>query len=475
MSMTGLIIALLLPALLGIAWLQLFWRSSHWAARIGYGYLLGIFIITSILRLWGSIGLTLSFPLLSTLFIGLSIIPLFLTLLASRPKNDISYTPFDASWQKFVCFFLIAILIVRYGGILQEIVLRPLYPWDAWANWAPKAKIWFELKELTPIVSTRDWATESIQNNAYTLGIPPASKYPPIIPLIQTWIALGIGNWIDNLINLPWAFCIVALGFSFYGQGRMLGAKPHEAMFILFLLLSTPYINVHTALAGYAELWLASFYTLAGMAFINWSQTRDNKQAIICIIFAIACTQAKIPGIVWAATFIPASLFVLLPKRWGYFILVLMIVALILFFYLGGFYLDIGDMGRITLMPHAIGLPGIGYFRINHHPVSNAFMSNDLIRDNWHLMGWLVLLVAIPLSLMALRSYKLLAANLLILMGILFLYIVFFYTGHYKSAMDSTTINRAVFHFMPLLCFYILFLMTSHMQNNSTHGNSEFA
>ncbi len=457
----GLITALLLPALLGISWLQLLWRNSHMAARIGYGYFLGIFAVTLILRIWDSIGFSLSFAPISGFIIGLSLIPFMLKgRIKPAHAEQIDYTPFDATWQRIVWILLITLLVVRYGGILLEIIWRPLYPWDAWMNWAPKAKTWFELKDLAPFVSRIDWSTESIENHAYTLGNPRASTYPPLVPLVQTWTALGIGSWMDNLVNLPWIFCLFAFCLSFYGQARMLGAKPLTAQLPVFLLFSMPYINTHTALAGYAELWLATFYCIAVMAFINWSLTKNKVQGILVLIFACACIQTKEPGVVWAATLLPAVALSLLPGRWRYAALVAVLISVVVWFYLGGISIDIPFVGDIIITSKLISLPGIGHLDIEYHPVAKYFVTNDLFWDNWHILGWLILVSFIPLFIRNIGFQSLLPASILVLCGFIFIVIVFFLTKHYNSALDSTTINRASVHLLPVLIYYLLISYT---------------
>lgn len=466
MSTIGLIFALLLPALFGFSLLELLWRDSHWSARAGYGYLLGIFFITIILRVWDAFGLKLDFPLISTLVVGLSLVVFGLKgRLVPASTIKIPYSSFDASWQKIVSLLLISILLVRYGGILLEIIWRPLYPWDAWMNWAPKAKTWFELKELAPFVNKFDWINDSNHLGIYTLGDPRASTYPPLVPLIQTWTALGMGSWTDNLVNLPWALCLAALGLAFYGQGRMLGAKPHTTLIALFLLLSTPFLNVHTALAGYADLWLASFYAMAGMAFLNWSRTRNPIQVFLCIIFAVACTQTKVPGVIWVITLIPGALLVLLPKRLGYSFIILTIAGIITFLYVGGLSLHIPNIGEVTVIPEQIKIPGLKTMTIAYHPIWWTFVANGLNWDNWHLLGWLLLLTTPLLLHFSFRSYMNLAASIPILLGVLFLYVIFFYTKYHLEAIHNTTINRALLHLMPLLCFYMLYVVTYYKKS----------
>ncbi len=243
--MIGLTISLLLPLALGVIWLRKYWKDSHWAAVIGYGYLLGMFFTTLLIQIWDAAGLPLNFD---RLYITLTIL-LAIGLWANRSTNTSLLSSSDGintnqcklrGWQQLLWFSLYTILIIRYAGIFLEIAWRPLYPWDAWTNWVPKAKTWFELKELAPFVSSSDWAANSIHHDVYTLGNSSASTYPPVVPLIQTWTALGIGTWIDNLANLPWVLCVMVLGFAFYGQANNLNISPLSSMLTVYILLSLP-------------------------------------------------------------------------------------------------------------------------------------------------------------------------------------------------------------------------------------------
>lgn len=464
MNTPGLVTALLLPALLGISWLQLFWRHSHLAARIGYGYLLGVFAVTTLLRIWDSIGFSFAFIPISTLIIVLSLPPLVLGYRRrSTCTSQSHYAPFDASWQKVVWGLLLAILVIRYSGILFEIVWRPLYPWDAWMNWAPKAKTWFELKELAPFVNRDDWIAESMRHGTYLLGNSQASTYPPLVPLIQTWTALGIGSWVDNLVNIPWIMCLVSLGLSFYGQARMIGAKPLTTLLWLLLLLSIPYINTHTALAGYADLWLATYFCLAVMAFMHWALTKDNKQGIFIVLFALACTQTKEPGIIWAAALLPAITLAMLPGRWRYAVTVIAIICGVLI-YNHGFSIQISDATVFSLSSEHLTIPGRGTFIVEYHPIGSSFLANDLIWDNWHLLGWVIFIILPPLFWSNIVKREMMAPTILILLIVLFMVVIFFFTNHYAAALDNTTINRATIHLLPALLYYLLF-SHSHYPN----------
>ncbi|WP_456373459.1 hypothetical protein [Thiolapillus sp.] len=465
--MTGLLLALLLPLVLGVAWLSRYWTNSHWSAILGYGYLLGILATTSIMRLWDALGLSLSFwPL--CILLGL----LALGALWKRPMGDsIGSRPMEAETgsrpgARLLFWLLFILLLIQYGGILLEIIRQPLYPWDAWMNWAPKARVWFEFRELVPWVSRGDWLLLQPDELAYTLGNPKASLYPPLVPLVQTWMALGLGSWNDSLINLPWVMCSLALGLGLYGQARNLGASPLHAMLVSFGVLSMPYISVHTALAGYADLWLSTFFSLAAIAFFLWTLTHDPRQLVLAVLLALACTQTKVPGMVWAAMLLPAWLVAVAPRT---ALLSLLGGAVLLFLLVlsGGFSADIPSMGKLVLTPQRISLPGIDSFTPEYHPVWAAFWKAWWVQGNWHLFAWLFPMLLLYSAASGKLSTRLLPASLLVAEAFLFLFITFFFTYHYAAALDGTTINRATLHMVPMLFFYLLLLLRPEQRENN--------
>ena len=76
-------------------------------------------------------------------------------------------------WQKAVVTVLLALLAWRYLTILQELLLRPLYAWDAWMNWAPKAIVWFHLEHLIEFVNPEQWLSRALESTAIPWAIGP--------------------------------------------------------------------------------------------------------------------------------------------------------------------------------------------------------------------------------------------------------------------------------------------------------------
>ena len=471
----GLLTSLFLPGLLGYAWLHLLWRPAHLAAKFGYGYLLGSMALAVVLLGWNAIGLTLDFFPIAMTLLFLAFIPFLIHPFQPQFKNN-DYSSNASPWQTWIWWFFLVILILRFGGLLLEDLWRPLYPWDAWMNWAPKAKVWFGLEELVPFVHYSQWPARSLDIRAYSLGNPDASLYPPHIPLVQLWIALGTGEWRDNWINLPWVLCAVALALAFYGQLRILRIAPFSSMLATYVLLSIPYLNTHVALGGYADLWMAAFYCAAVMSLIGWASTRARVQLLLVTLMGIGCILIKKPGLVWALTLVPGLFISIIPVRLGYLMLLFLAIVLGVLIATHGVTLTLVDSPPFIFSADMIQIPGLGVFPIAYHSSFRFFIDNILVRDNWHLLGWLVTFIFFTVVFFLKKKRSLFPSLITLLIGILFMFFVFSFTQHYQAAADSTTINRATFHLLPALFYFslvaVLFVQT---QTSSTTDRASTA
>src|SRR5678816_1532885 len=96
---------------------------------------------------------------------------------------------------------------------------------------------------------------------------------------------------------------------------RSLDLSPLAALAVTFLVASLPLANVHVALAGYADLPLAAYYTCAALAFLRFHAIRDHRDAGLVAAFALACTQIRSPCLGWAATLVPGFIAAFFPHR----------------------------------------------------------------------------------------------------------------------------------------------------------------
>jgi hypothetical protein len=346
------------------------------------------------------------------------------------PDTPLS-NPLRALW-----WALAAWLAARFVMLLLEVVRIPLYPWDAWEQWATKARVWYAFGRIVPFVDVGAWF--AAHGTAWTDASP---AYPATIPLWQVWSSIALGRWDDALMNLPWWLTGVALALAVYGAVRRSGASALAAMVGAWLVSSLPLANVHVALAGYADLPMAGYYALAALALWRWAEARRMGDALLALVLAVACPSIKTPGIVWALTLAPAVLVTLLPKR-------------------GLRLVGIGlAIAAFVLLVLARAHPQVlGYrLHLDFAPAWEGLADSFFLLGNWNLLWYAVLACAIVMW-RELSRRPLLPLSLVFGTGIAFLAVVFAFTNARNWVSDQTTINRAVLHIAPLAAVWSVLL-----------------
>lgn len=441
MEYLSLATGLFLPWILGVVWLRAPWlkvTGITWPTLLGYGYLGGMLVTTLLMRLLDVLGIRLGLPSIGLTLVSLIIAGIFLgrgePWHIKRPGTDwLSLT----GWRKTLYAFILGMIIIRLANLGMEIIWRPLFPWDAWSQWATKARVWYELGHIATFVPEDIWLGDG-SAGVFTDAAP---HYPPAIPLMQTWMGYSLGKWDDTLMNLPWLLCAITLGLAFYGQARQWQVPPLFALMFTYFLLSLPILDVHVALAGYADLFMAAFYGLAAIAFFHWVRNRNFWQGSMALLFGLGCILIKQPGIVWTLTFIPALLILFMPRAGLAGTFVLAAAGLAALFAL--------EDQEINLLGYRLHL----HFQSEWQP----FWQNMIIMDNWHLL-WYLLAAAMILSLPRLLAPPFRSMTILLLTAISFLMTVFFFTHAQSWAEDFTLINRALLHIVPMVLFYVMVL-----------------
>jgi hypothetical protein len=445
MDLLALAASALLPWMLGIALLTLLRAPQRapadpgeiaWIA--GAGYLTGAFALTLWMR-----ALSLAGVKFSALAIALPLLVLTAACVALQWRRH------DKAWlaalrefaiiptigrARVIWWLLLGWLAVRFALLGIEIATRPLYPWDAWTQWATKARVWYELGYLAPFARALEWLAA---NGAVYFDASP--EYPPTMPLLQVWTCLCLGRWDDVLMNWPWWQIGIALTLAVYGGLRSLGVAPLGALVGAFLVASLPLANVHVALAGYADLPLAACYAAAALSFLRWAQSRDLRDAALALVLAAACTQIKNPGWFWAMTLVPGAIVVLLP-RYG------VRVALVGFAAAGFVLVALARM-KITLFNYRIDL--------DYNPPWGDLAESYFLLGNWHLL-WYGAIIAALLAGRELLSRSLAPLSIIVLGGLIFLFFVFGFTNASAYISDQTTVNRATLHLAPLIAVFLV-------------------
>lgn len=446
MGFLGLAVGVMLPWLLGLVWLRVLWRKRDaraWAVWLGYGYVLGALVTTLVMRLLDVLGITFSFVSISLPLLGITIAGALLYIKTPALTHPHPCPPPSRErevllrWQQTLFIFLFAIIILRFAGLGLEIIWRPLFAWDAWNQWATKARVWYEWGRLVLFVPADIWLSSGT-TQAYTDSAP---HYPATIPLLQVWMSYSLGRWDDSLMNLPWLQCGIALGLAFYGQARLWGASPLLAMIFTYFLLSLPLLDTHIALAGYADLFMATVYGLAAMAFFHWARTRDHRQGLLALLLILSCSLIKIPGQIWMLTFLPAVWVALMPRTG--------MIGMAVLAVLGAAALFLLDRTQLVILGYTL--------HTEFSPVGEPILKNVFVMDNWHLF-WYLFIALWLFALTRLFSAPLRVMTILVLTDFYFLAIVFFFSKAHVWVADFSTLNRALLHIVPMLMFYMMVL-----------------
>lgn len=466
-SLTGL--ALLLPWLTGALGLRL-WQPTGapggWPLVLGYGGLIGWLLTAGLLRAQAALGLPLDWLGPMSVLAGLALLAAWrlwrrnAAMMPASPDRDagqhippLPQEPAPPLWSKVLFYVLCLWLGLRGLHLVLEVWWRPLYPWDAWTTWAVRSRVWAELGQWVPFVAAPRWLAEP-GNAAYTLA---AWNYPATISWLSVWPTLAQDGWNETAANLPWLGCGLALTLGFYGQARLWGASALTALSFTWLLLSLPLLNSHIALAGYADLWLATALGLATMAFFQWARTGDRRQGGLALVLALAGALLKLEGVVWLLLFLPALAAVRLRGVWLLALTIGMITAGLAWWWSGGIVWAVPDLGEIHLTPERLQIPYLGQFGLGYRGSWDPVVKNLLVLDNWHLLGLLLPLSAGVAALTGFGRQPWQRAQLVwVAASLLALFVLFFWTDAQQWAAQYTSINRVFLDFVPAFLFWNL-------------------
>ncbi|MBL0292357.1 MAG: hypothetical protein IPQ15_17425 [Betaproteobacteria bacterium] len=413
------------------------------AWTLGAGWFAGAFVLTLAMRGVDAAGVPFSRLSIAGPLLALSILFAVLALRRARggrgfPAVGDAAAPSSAAlppgWQRWLWYALLAWLVLRFGLLLAESALRPLYAWDSWMQWATKARVWFALKTMAPFAPFETWLT----GNGATY-IDAAPHYPATIPLWQVWSALLIDRWDDSLTNFAWWATAVALSCVVYGHLRGTGASPLPALVAAWFVGSLPILDTHVALAGYADLPIAGYLTLAVLAALRWTRERNLRDLVLFALLLIALPTLKNPGKVWALLLLLTLLVALAPRQGlrvagiaaGLGVLAVLVLA----------------QTRPTILGYQLHLRGTFPGR--------GLLDAYFVYANWHLLALAVVAVAL-VGYRSLLRPGIAPITVTLAIGMGFLFFGFTFTNAYAWVEDQSTVNRATLHLAPLLVVWVM-------------------
>jgi hypothetical protein len=206
-----------------------------------------------------------------------------------------------------------------------------------------------------------------------------------------------------------------------------------------WLVLSLPILEVHIALAGYADLAMSTYFTLAAFWTLRWVRTRRWGDATVAMLLLIACAMIKNPGKVWIATLVPGIVIAMVPRQG------IRIVAAL-------FVLALGAMLVVARAEPTI----LGYhLHLDFEMPWRALFDAYFAFANWNLL-WYGAFAVTVLGRRHLLSREVAPYTAILAAGLMFLLFGFAFTNARVWVEDQSTVNRATLILAPLLVVWML-------------------
>jgi hypothetical protein len=410
---------------------------------VGFGWFLGQFLLTLLMRALSAMGAAFGVASIGGPLLLTTVLAAWLAVRRNRGNmaalvRDAPRRSFGmglAGAQRAAWLALAAWLGIRLALLLLEVLRRPLYPWDAWTQWATKARVWFELRRMAPFVPFSEWLAAP----AGSVYVDAAPHYPATVPLTQTWSATLLGRWDDALVNLPWWLSGVAFAFALYGCLRQLRFGALAALAGTWLVLSLPILDTHVALAGYADLPMAAYLTLAALSWLRFVRTREWHELAMACVLSAACVTIKNPGIVWVVMLLPGIVTAWLPRRGR-------MLAAIAF--------AVAAAAALVLTETSVTI--LGYrLQLDYDMPWRGLFDAYLAYANWHLLFYGALAVTV-LGWRRLLQPEVAPLTIIVAFGIAFLLFGFAFTNARLWVEDQSTVNRATLHLAPLIVVWTM-------------------
>ena len=287
MIMTG--IALLLPAILGFLIITLLLSRGTGTGlleRLCLAYPLGMGLLTVQMFLLAlvRIPLTLGFaaaPVVLEIAVLYAVMKRKKIPLAGRLSFDLLRDIFSADNHRLKRAALAILTVMagaKLGSVVLETYLRPIFAWDAFANWSAGAKVFYHSHTLLLDVPPSDFFGKGVLDRN--------ANYPPLNPLLQVWTSLWTGNF-DEVFAKFWSpfYLLSAAVYLYLVASRETSRLIALVMLVLFL--GSPLIAIH-AVEPYSDLPLATSFLFALIAFLYAMRGKNEFWPVAGLFSAVA-------------------------------------------------------------------------------------------------------------------------------------------------------------------------------------------
>lgn len=438
-----------LPWLTGALFVSVCWRSrqpGHPFLVLGMGFPLGMLGVIVGYRILDALGIGLQFGLNAGLQMMMAgVLACWLLMRRTRPIRALQMEAGRPDWQqlrpgaRWLIGLVAAWLLLRWLGLLIEVVHRPLFPWDAWYAYGAQAKVWFYTQALNVFADGNHWFETG--EPAWAIG---GVRHPPGIGLFQLWMVQALGRWDDAWMNLPWPVAGLSLALVLFGLARVMGAGLVPAALGVWLIMSLPMLNTQVVLAGYGDLWITAYLLIAVGSAALLCRGPSPGLGVLALAALLGLLMIKEVGLYWSlivAIGLLSLKFSLLQLAIGAGTGVLLVMAGL---WWTGSTVELSVLGQY-------GFDGGQWVFPGYTAMWGELLTHLLVIPNWHLF-WYLVIAAWPMALLAGRSDP--ALRIVAVVGglaVVGLAGLFAFSELGSAVSDGTSVNRMLLPAAPVL------------------------
>ena len=452
MHLIRLLLSLLIPLVIGLSLLKILFPKKYLpkGLTIALGYGCGAGILTQWMLMIGGCGLGLTLANIALPLIIISALLLWISRMKNKQTSLHPNLPFyslpDSSLKTakekmlgaLLCIFILYYLVI----IIWRAVNIPVYEWDVIATIAFKARVFFFDSHLV--------APKHL----------PHSSYPLHVSLLETWTAISIGEWNDQLIKLIFpVFCASYLIVHYYFLRFFTNA--------LWALIGTALtVSAHQFVSygtiGYQEIVMLYYNCCAVIILAVWAKTRNTEFLILASLLSGFVTFTKLEGMGYLWVHATLVALILLsrkdstPKNKLTSLGIYLVPCISIYLLYMGYKIISG-----TPLTERVGVD-FSFSHLNRIPeIFSTWLNLLFFSGNWNIL-WFLLAVSF-LNLLNRKwseEIRIVTIGLGLFFGLYFVLSVV-NTSNYLSLVHSDAIEafpRVVLHFFPLSTFLIALL-----------------
>lgn len=422
--------------------------------KTALSFFLGTGIFTMSLFILSLVGLRWD-TLLINLFFGVASLILFrLTFITTKAQksgrfNEVNFLLHDK--PPLINIILISLIVFKIFTIFYLALDKPVYNFDAWANWALRAKVFYF-----------EGGVNFDKTSQYYLGGGGHINYPLHLPILQAWVYTSIGEWDDQVVKIISPLYLLFFTLFLYSfLSKFIGST--KSLFFAFIFISMPFMAYHAS-ADYADLPLGLFIGLSGMLYFLFLKKEENTYLVLSsLMFGLA-------GWVKNEGFLLFVLTIIL--LWGGFML-RRLKTKASFNILKNEHLISSLSGVIFLLPWIIfrwssnlGLTNLGSnqnsFNLSSHLQIGQLIANGFLTTSDFGMLWLAFILCLIIFRERIKNLGIFF--LLTFIYLLTFILIYLFTPNYEFILSGTIMQRNLLILAPSV-FWLIALMINETKD----------